>query len=182
MPPEVNTGDYVTSLGRIVPLPEKDLEIPLELLQCKPDITEVEVPEPVVNVPKVTTLPCSINLRCLDQCDISKWQMQKVPATLPDRTEGVPDTNVIATTNYNLCKRELVSSRPQSDQPQREVSKSVTYAEPTDESSQDSQIIGTIYPMDNRLIPDAKLEKCVGMNEPSAYRLGAQTTSKQKER
>ena len=45
------------------------------------------------------------------------------------------------------------------------------YAEPTDESSQDSQIIGTIYPMDNCPIPDAKLEKIVGMSEPSAYRL-----------
>ena len=172
--PQANTGDYVTSLGRIVPLPEKDLEITPELLQCDPDISELEKPEPMVNASKVNTLPCSINLRYLDQCDIAKWQMQKVPATLLDRTENVSDTNVIATSKYNLQKRELVSNRLQSDWPQRESSKSVTYAEQTDESSQDSQIIGTIYPMDNRPILDAKLEKIVGMSEPSSYRLGAQ--------
>ena len=54
-------------------------------------------------------------------------------------------------------------------------SKSVTYTEPADESSQDSQIIGMIYPMDNRPIPDAKLEKIVGLSEPSAYRIRAQS-------
>ena len=172
-----NTGDYVTSLGRIVPLPEKDLEIAPELLQCNPDISELEKPEPMVNAPKVNTLPCSINLRCLDQSD-----MQKVPATLPDRMENVSDNNVIATSKYNLRKRELVSNRLQSDRPQRESSKSVTYAEQTDENSQNSQIIGTIYPMDNPQIPDAKLEKIVGMSEPSAYRLGAQNYIEAKKR
>ena len=55
VPPQVNTGDYVTSLGRIGPLPEKDLEIPPELLQCDPDITEVEAPKMVVKAPKVNT-------------------------------------------------------------------------------------------------------------------------------
>ena len=94
--------------------------------------------------------------------------MQKVPTTLPDRMENVPDTNSVVTTKYNLYKRELMSNRLQSDRPQREASKSVTYVEQIDESSQDSQIIGTIYPMDNQPIPDAKLEKIVGMSEPSA--------------
>ena len=78
--PQPNTDNYVTFLGRIVPLPEKDLEIALELLQCVPDISELEKPEHSGNVSRVNTLLWSINLRCLDQCDIVKWQMQKVPA------------------------------------------------------------------------------------------------------
>ena len=49
-----------------------------------------------------------------------------------------------------------------------------TYVDPTDESSQDSQVIGTIYSLDKRPIPDEKLEKIVGLSEPSAYRMGAQ--------
>ena len=40
---KTNTGDYVTSLGMIIPLPEKDLEIAPELLQHDlPDIFEIE--------------------------------------------------------------------------------------------------------------------------------------------
>ena len=64
---------------------------------------------------------------------------------------------------------------PQCQRPHPDATKSVTYTEPTDESSQDSEIIGTIYPVDNRPISDAKLEKIVGLSEPSAYRLGAQS-------
>ena len=171
--PKTNTGDYVTSLGRIIPLPEKDLEIAPELLQHDPDITEIEQPETTENTPKINTLPCSINLRCLDCQDITKWQVQKAPVALPDATNNTPDTIDSTAVKYNLCTRDPVISRPQSDRPQWEASKSVTYAEPTDESSQDSQIIGTIYPMDNWPILGAKLEKIVGMSEPSAYRLGA---------
>ena len=84
--------------------------------------------------------------------------------------------------NTIYYKRERTASRPNRDQPQREASKSVTYAEPTDESSQDSKIIGTIYPMDNWPIPDAKLEKNIGMSEPYAYRLGAQNYIEAKNR
>ena len=135
----------------IVPLPEKDLEIAPELLQRDPDISEVELdkPEHSVNVARVNTLPCSINLRHLDQSDIKKWQVQKVPETLLDRTEIVPNTDDTTDTKYNLRKRAVMINRPLSDQPQRQASKSVTYTEQTDESSQDSQVIGTIYPMDN---------------------------------
>ena len=43
--PAAYTGDYVTTLGRIIRLPEKDLEIAPELLQCDPDITEIEQPK-----------------------------------------------------------------------------------------------------------------------------------------
>ena len=114
--------------------------------------------------------------------DIAKWQMQKVPATLLDRTENVSDTKAVTDTKYNLHKRELVGNRPHSDRPQRDASKSVTYAKQTDESSQDLQIIFTIYPMDNWPIPDAKLEKIVGMSEPSAYRLSVQNYTEAKKR
>ena len=41
--------------------------------------------------------------------------------------------------------------------------------DPTDESSQDSHVIGTIYSLDKRPMPDEKLEKIVGLSEPSAY-------------
>ena len=175
--PMTNTGDYVTSLGMVIPLPEKDLEISPELLQWVPDITEIEQPETKRNKVQVITLPCSVNLRRLDQQDINKWQMQKAPVTLPDATENSVPTDNGKISKYNLHLREpdAVNSRPHSERPHREATKSVTYTEPTDESSQDSQIIGTIYLVDNRPIPDAKLEKIMGLSEPSAYRLGVQS-------
>ena len=103
--------------------------------------------------------------------------MQKAPVTLSDATENSVPTDNGKISKYNLRIRDPdpVNSRPHSERPHQEATKSVTYTEPTDESSQDSQIIGTIYPMDNRPIPDAKLEKIVGLSEPSAYRLGAQS-------
>ena len=78
---------------------------------------------------------------------------------------------------YNLRLREPVAANkiPQCQRPHRDATKYVTYTEPTDESSQDSEIIGTIYPVDNRPIPDAMLEKIMGLIEPSAYGLGAQS-------
>ena len=162
--PTINTGDYVTSLGMVIPLEEKDLEITPDLLQRDPDIMEIEQPKSKGNKVQIITLPCSINLRRLDQQDINMWQMQKAPVTLPDATEKIE--NSVSTNNgkiskYNLRLREpvAVNKRPQCELPHREATKSVTYTEPTDESSQDSQIIGTIYPVDNRPIPDAKLEK-----------------------
>ena len=105
------------------------------------------------------------------------WQIQKAPVTLPDATENSVFTNNGKISKYNLRLREPVAAnkRPQCEWPHRDATKSVTYTEPTDESSQDSEIIGTIYPVDNRPIPDAKLEKIVGLSEPSAYRLGAQS-------
>ena len=69
-----------------------------------------------------------------------------------------------------------------SARPQCAISKPPTYADPTNESSQDSQIIGTIYSLDKRLIPDEKLEKIVGLSEPSAYRMGAQNYIEAKRR
>ena len=71
------------------------------------------------------------------------------------------------TSKYNLCTRDPdpVNSTPYSEHPHREATKSVTYTEPTEDSSQDSQVIGTIYSMDNRPTPDAKLEKIVGLSD-----------------
>ena len=100
--PHPKTGEYVTSLGMIVPLPEKDLEIAPELLQSDPDITDLDKPEQMENVSRIITIPCSINLGCLEECDITKWQMQKIPVTLLDRTENVPSTKDVTDPKYNL--------------------------------------------------------------------------------
>ena len=143
--PKTNTDNYVTSLGRIIPLIEKDLKIALELLECDPDITEIEQPNTNGNIAEINTFPCSINPRRLDQYDISKWQVQKTPVALPEATKNSTVTGNGTTSKYNLHTRDLdpATNRPQSERPHREATKSVTYAEPTDESSQDSQIIGT---------------------------------------
>ena len=53
--PSTNTGDYVTSLGMGIPLPEKDLEINPELLQCDPDISEIGQPKTNGNTAQVNT-------------------------------------------------------------------------------------------------------------------------------
>ena len=110
--PQPKTAEYVTSLGMIVSLLEKDLQIAPELLQRDPDITELDKPEQMENVSRIITLPCSINLRHLEECDIAKWQMQKIPVTLLDRTENVPSTKDVTDPKYKLCKRERTASRP----------------------------------------------------------------------
>ena len=105
------------------------------------------------------------------------WQTQKASLTLPDATENSESKNNGKKSKYDLRLKEPVAANKSShcQRPHRDATKHVTYTEPTDESSQDSEIIGTIYPMDNKPIPDAKLEKIVGLSEPSAYRLGAQS-------
>ena len=182
--PTTNIGDYVTSLGMVIPLPEKDLEIAPELLQRNPDITELEQPETNRSNVQKTTLPCSIHLRWLDQQDIKMWQIHKAPMKIPDAPESsVPtDKGKIPKYNLRLKKPTVVKNRPHSERPHRKATESVTYTDPTDKSSQDSQIIGTIYPVDNRPIPDEKLEKIVGLSEPSAYQLGAQSYIEAKKR
>ena len=57
------TSEYVTTLGKIIPLPSSDVEIPLNLLQndAPPDDPPVEPDKPEPHV--VQTIPCSINLR-----------------------------------------------------------------------------------------------------------------------
>ena len=172
-----NTDDYVIPPGMVIPLPAKDLEVARELLQRDPDMTEIEQPEPSTNTAPLIARPCSINLRRLDQQDIKMWQTQKASLTLPDATENSESKNNGKKSKYDLRLKEPVAANKSShcQRPHRDATKHVTYTEPTDESSQDSEIIGTIYPMDNKPIPDAKLEKIVGLSEPSAYRLGAQS-------
>ena len=95
---------------------------------------------------------------------------------LPDATVTSDNLELMDISKYNLRARgRAPGKKSSSERPQRESSKSVTYTEPTDESSQDSQVIGTVYSVDTRPLPDAKLEKIVGLSEPSAYRLGAQS-------
>ena len=77
----------------VIPLPAKDLEIACELLQCDPDMTETEQPEPKRNKAPLIARPCSINLRRLDQQDIKMRQTQKASVTLPDATENSESTN-----------------------------------------------------------------------------------------
>ena len=91
--PTINTYDYVTPLGMVIPLPAKDLEITRELLQRDPDMMEIEQPETKRNNVQLITRPCSINLRRLDQQDINMWQTQKASVTLPDATENPVSTN-----------------------------------------------------------------------------------------
>ena len=131
---------------------------------------EMEADEPVAgsgNQPPAKTLPCSIKLRRISATDVSKWQKKK----LPDETESVSTRN--ANGKYNLREKKVNSN--QGARPKCATSKPPTYAEQTDESSQDSQIIGTIYSLDRRPIPDEKLEKIVGLSEPSTYRMGTQS-------
>ena len=121
------------------------------------------------------TIPCSIKLRRISATDVSKWQKKK----LLDETTSVGTRHV--NRKYNLRDKK-VENTYHSARPQCAISKPPTYADPTDESSQDSQIIGTIYSLDKRLIPDEKLEKIVGLSEPSAYRMGAQNYIEAKRR
>ena len=116
----------------------------------------------------------------LDDTDVDKWLPKRhVPVVIPDATPGTsknkPD---LEPNNYYLRKHESkVPVKPMSSRPQRSVTQPGTYAEPTDESSQDSQIIGTVYTLntlDTRPSPDETIEKIVGLSKPSAYRLGAQ--------
>ena len=104
--PYTNTGNYVASLGRIIPLPERDLEIARELLQHDPDITEIEQPKTNGSSAQINTLPCSINLRRLNQHDITKWQVQKAPVALPEATKNSMATENGTTSKYNLRTRD----------------------------------------------------------------------------
>ena len=160
--------DHVTMLGHIVALPQDALHIPESLTQSDNIIADqTDAPKPVTNdVVAEQTKPCSIKLRRLSQTEVSMWQKPK----LPDETNsGTRSGNE----SYNL-RRIRVENKHESSRPQRTTNKPPTYVDPRDESSQDSQVIGTIYSLDKRPIPDEKLEKILGLSEPSAYRMGAQ--------
>ena len=89
--------------------------------------------------------------------------------TLPDATLGTSNTYPESKINhYNLRDHERkVQPTPVRNRPERTVGKPMTYAEPTDDSSQDSQIIGTVYTLDSRPPPDSKIEKIIRLSEPS---------------
>ena len=89
------------------------------------------------------------------------WQKPK----LPDETNSCTRSG---NESYNL-RRIRVENKHESSRPQCTTTKPPTYTDPTDESSQDSQVIGTIYSLDKRPIPDKKLEKILGLSELSAY-------------
>ena len=167
--------DHVTTTGGVVSLPQDALDIPANLIQN--DIFDalvenantdlLDVPDQAKTNDKTgQMMPCSIPLRRLSPSDVSKWQKQK----LPDATSNdLP----IMSRNYYLRDRTLEQIHTRS-RPQRTMNKIPVYTDPTDDSSQDSQVIGTINLTDNRPIPDEKLEKIIGLSEPSAYRMGAQ--------
>ena len=160
--------DYVTTLGSIVPLPQDALHIPENLIQSDNIIEDqMDASIPAIN-DWVTeqTKPCLIKLRRISQIEVSKWQKPKL---LDETNSGTRNANG----NYNLREKK-VENKQQSSRPQCMTIKPPTYVDPTDESSQDSQVIGTIYSLDKRPIPDEKLEKIVSLSEPSTYRMGAQ--------
>ena len=130
--------DYVTTLGSIVPLPQDALHIPENLIQSDIIIeNQMDAPTLAINngVTKQTK-PCLIKLRRISQIEVSKWQKPK----LPDETNsGTRNANG----NYNLREKK-VENKHLSSRPQCMMTKPPTYVDPTDESSQDSQVIGTI--------------------------------------
>ena len=175
-PPKiVPLQDYVTTVGSVVSLPQDALDIPENLIQSdKFDVPVEDANADQFDVPNQTKtndeteqiMPCSIPLRRLSHSDVSKWQKQKLP-------EATNSDLSIVNQNYYLRDRNIEQNHA-SSRPQRTVSKLPVYTDLTDDSSQESQVIGTIYSTDNRPIPDEKLEKIVGLSEPSAYRMGTQ--------
>ena len=175
-PPEiVPLQDNVTTVGGALSLPQDALDIPENLIQN--DIFDVpaedvnagqsDVPNQAkTNDESEQIMPCFVPLRRLSHSDVSKWQKQK----LPEATK----TDVSIENRHYYLRDRNIDHHYSSSRSQHTVSKLPVYTDPTDDSSQDSQVIGTIYPTDNRPIPDEKLEKIVGLSEPSAYRMGDQ--------
>ena len=166
--------DYVTTIGGIVSLPKDAIDIPENLIQRdnfddpveNANIKQPDIPNQSKANDSQQTMPCSVPLRRLSHSDVFKWQKQK----LQDATDTDLD---IVNQNYYLRDQNIKQNRV-SSRPQRTVCKLPVYTDPTDDSSQDSQVIGKIYFNDIRPLPDEKLEKIVGLSEPSAYRMGAQ--------
>ena len=179
------TSDYVATLGKTIPLPSSDVDMPPNLLQNDPPIDDPLIEPAKDNRPTPLTIPCSINLWRLDAKDVTKWLPKPiVNQILPDATPGTSNTDLESKLNrYNLRDHERKEQlNPVRNRPQRTVGKPMTYAEPTDDSSQDSQIIGTVYTLDSRPPPDSTTEKIIGLSEPSAYRLGSQNYIEAKRR
>ena len=134
LPPKiVPLQDYITTLGGIIALPQDALDISENLIQSNNITTDqMDAPTPTKNDVAIDqTIPCSIKLRRFSQKDVSTWQKSKL---LDETNSGTCSAN----RNYNL-RGIRVENKHQSSRPQRTISKPPTYADPTDESSQDSQ-------------------------------------------
>ena len=178
------TGNYVAAQGKTISLPNSDVDIPANLFQNDPSIDNPLLEPAKENRQTPLTIPCSINLRRLDAKDVRMWLPKPVVnQTLPDTTPGTSNTDLDSKLNrYNLRDHERkVQPNPVRNRPQRTVGKPMTYAEP-DDSSQDSQIVGTVYTLDSRPPPDSTIEKIIGLSEPSSYRLSAQNYIEAKRR
>ena len=128
-------------MDKIIPLPSSDVYIPPNLLENDPPIHDPLI-EPVKdNQPTPLTIPCSIDLQRLDARDITMWLPKPIAnQTLPDATLGTSNTYP-ESKNKSLQFRDherKVQPTPVRNRPERTVSKLVTYAEQTDDSSQDS--------------------------------------------
>ena len=179
------TGDYLANLGNPIPLPRGDVDIPQNLLQNDPPIDDPLIEPAKDNRSRPLTIPCSINLRRLDVKDVTIWSRKPiVNKILPGATPGTSNIDLESKLNhYNLRDHERkVQRNPVRNRPQCTVSKPMTYAEPMDDSSQDSQIIGTVYTLDSRPPPTSTTEKIIGLSEPSTYRLVAQNYIQAKRR
>ena len=97
--------------------------------------------------------------------------MQKASRTLQDATKNSVPTDNGKISKYNLRIRD--QTRLTVDHTVNVHTERLLSLLPT--LNLQMKAVRTIYPMDNRPIPDAKLEKIVGLSEPSAYRLGAQS-------
>ena len=172
-------------MGNPIPLPRGDVDIPQNLLQNDPPIDDPLIEPAKDNRSRPLTIPCSINLRRLDAKDVTMWSPKPtVNKILPDTTPGTSNIDPESKLNhYNLRGHERkVQRNPVRNRPQHTVSKPMTYAEPIDDSSQDSQIIGTVYTLDSRPPPNSTTEKIIGLSEPSTYRLCAQNYIQAKRR
>ena len=179
------TVEYSDNLGNLIPLPRGDVDIPQDLLQNEPPIDDPPIEPAKDNRSRPLTIPCSINLRRLDVKDVKMWSPKPIlNKILPDATQGTRNIDPESELNhYNLRDHgRKVQRNPVRNRPQRTASKPITYAESMDDSSQDSQIIGTVYTLDSRPPPNSATEKIIGLSEPSTYRLSAQNYIQAKRR
>ena len=179
------TVDYPANLGNPIPLPRGDVDIPQDLLQNDLPIDDPLIEPAKDNRSRPLTIPCSINLQRLDVKDVTMWSPKPIlNKILPDATPGTRNIDPESKLNhYNLRDHgRKVQRNPVRNRPQRTVSKPMTYAESMDDSSQDSQIIGTVYTLDSRPPPNSSTEKIIGLSEPSTYRLSAQNYIQAKRR
>ena len=123
------TSEYVTTLGKVIPLPCSDLEIPSNLLQNDVHLNGLEDPPKPDNTEPpggVKIKPCSIKVCKLEDTDVVKWLPKpKIPVVIPDATPGTSKSDTdLELNHYNLRKHESkVQLNPVSNRPQHSVIK-----------------------------------------------------------